>query len=223
MLTDDHSRLEALDSYDILHSAQEKLFDDLVALAAYIFSVPIARIAFVHQQEVWHKASVGMEAQQVLPLEQSLCPRAITAAEPVLVCNHLLPTDAYNTEAMRKLKVQFYAGAPIRTRQGQCLGTMCLAAYEPREFTEAEQQLLLQLADLVILALEARRQVLGSADAAGWEQLRREAEETLHNQMAVVRYLKARSAGQVPVPDELLEPIAKRLQEVADVLRILPE
>ena len=38
--------------------------------------------------------------------------------------------------------------------------------------------------------------------------------------MAVVRYLKARSEGQVPVPTELLEPIAKRLEEVAEVLTV---
>ncbi|MDU0369625.1 hypothetical protein ACFPAF_04400 [Hymenobacter endophyticus] len=40
----------------------------------------------------------------------------------------------------------------------------------------------------------------------------------MHNQMAVVRYLKARSAGQVSVPAELLEPIGRRLEELANVL-----
>ncbi|RSK37224.1 GAF domain-containing protein [Hymenobacter metallilatus] len=217
------NRLAVLDSYDILYSAREKLFDDLVELAAYIFSVPVARIAFVHQLEVWHKASVGMPAQEVLAPEQTLCTRAIQAEEPVLVYTDLAAVPGLGTSASQERQVRFYAGAPVRTAQGYCLGTVCLAGYETRELTEAEQQLLMQLADLVMQALEARRQHLLARSTQGWEQLRQEAEETLHNQMAVVRYLKARSAGQVPVPDELLTPIARRLHEVAQVLAIQPE
>lgn len=218
MLTDEPNRLAVLDSYDILYSAREKLFDDLVELAAYIFSVPVARIAFVHEREVWHKASVGMPAQEVLAVEQTLCSRAIRSREPVLVYFDLLAEPTLTIDTAQERQVRFYAGAPVRTPQAFTIGTVCLAGYEPRDFTEPEQQLLVQLAGLVMLALEARLQRLDTQGPAAWEQLRQETEEALHNQMAMVRYLKARSAGQVPVPAELLEPIGRRLGELADVL-----
>ncbi|MBG8555199.1 GAF domain-containing protein [Hymenobacter guriensis] len=219
MTTDERARLAELESYDILYSAQEKLFDNLVELAAYIFSVPVARIAFVHEREVWHKASVGMPAQEALTLEQTLCTRAIVADEPVLVYADLSAEPAQDTATARERNIRFYAGVPVRTPRGFKIGTVCLAGYEPRELTEPEQGLLTQLADLVMLALEARRQLLTRDQTEAWQQLREEAEDTLHNQMAVVRYLKARSEGQVPVPAELLDPIARRLAEVAQVLK----
>ncbi|RSK51026.1 GAF domain-containing protein [Hymenobacter rigui] len=220
MNPDDPGRLAALDSYDILYSAREKLFDDVVELASYIFSVPVARIAFVQPQAVWHKASAGMEPQEVLAPEQSLCPRAIVAPEPVLVYPDLEATPDQSTPAMRARNLRFYAGAPLQTSQGHCLGTLCLAGYEARQFTVAEQGLLRQLAALVMQALEARRHLRTAQTPTAWEKLRREAEEILHNQMAMVRYLKARGAGQVPVPETLLTPIGKQLAEVAQVLTV---
>lgn len=218
MTANEPNRLAVLDSYDILHSAREKLFDDLVEMAAYIFSVPVVRIAFVHEREVWHKASVGMPAQEVLSPEQTLCSRAIRSREPVLVCSDLLAEPTLNIDTAQERQVRFYAGVPLRTMHGFSIGTVCLAGYEPREFTASEQRLLTQLAWLVMLAVEARVRLLDMQGPAAWEQLRQEAEEALHNQLAVVRYLKTRSAGQVPVPDELLEPIGRRLKELADVL-----
>jgi GAF domain-containing protein len=212
----DSDRLQALHSYDILHSAREPLFDDLTALAAYIFSVPVARIAFVADAEVWHKASTGMEPQQVLPIEQSICPRVVQSEVPVLVLTDLLAQPELSTPAMRARHVAFYAGVPLRAPQGQCLGTLCLADYQPRELTAAEQQMLQHLAELTMLALETRRQL--RAAGADWEQLRRAAETELHNQMALVRYLKVRSGGQVPVPADFLEEVSRRLREVAEIL-----
>ncbi|MCC3156857.1 GAF domain-containing protein [Hymenobacter sp. 15J16-1T3B] len=213
------SRLQALHSYDILHSAQEPLFDDLAALAAYIFSVPVARIAFVADEEVWHKASTGMEAQQALPLAQSICPQAVRHDLPVLVFPDLNAHPEHSTPAMRAERVAFYAGALLRTPQGQAIGTLCVADYVPRELTDAEQQMLVRLADLVVLALDARRQLRAGAGNAAWEKLRGEAETELHNQMALVRYLKVRSSGLVPVPADLLEEVGRRLGEVIAIFK----
>ncbi|GAB2793278.1 GAF domain-containing protein [Hymenobacter luteus] len=217
MLQGQQERQRALQAYDILHSAREKLFDDLVELAAYIFSVPVARIAFVGAAEVWHKASVGMPAQESMGPEHTLCSRAVLAETPVLVFQDLPAGQA--TAATRERRVRFYAGAPVCTTQGLAIGTVCLAGYEPRQFSPAEQQVLRQLAALVMQALEARQETRTRAGEQAWEHRREAAEAALHNQMAVVRYLKARGAGQVPVPPDLLEPIAKRLEEVAEALR----
>jgi GAF domain-containing protein len=210
-------RLQALRAYDILASAREKLFDELTELAAYVFSVPVARIAFVGREEVWHKASVGMPPQEVLTLTQTLCSRAVAATVPVLVYPDLAAVST--TEITRERNIRFYAGALLRTSQGKSIGTLCLAGYEPREFTEAEERMLARLAELVMLALEARRKLIFSVGHAAWEQLRYETEIELQNQMALVRYLKARSGGLVPVPNVVLEAVGKRLEEVAQVLR----
>lgn len=219
MPTPEQERLRTLRSYDILHSAQEKLFDDLTELASHIFSVPVARIAFVDGEQVWYKASKGLPARESLLPSETLCARAVRAGEPVLVYSDLRTSSEPEAVAALQHQIFFYAGATLCTLQGHCIGTLCLAGHEPRQLTPAEQEVLAELAKLVMQALDTRRQLLATAGPTAWQQLRRQTEEELHNQMALVRYLHARSNTHIPAPPDVLEALTKRLQDVAQVLQ----
>nr|WP_241987513.1 GAF domain-containing protein [Cryobacterium sp. MDB2-33-2] len=52
--------------------------------------------------------------------------------------------------------LQFYAGVPLRTRDGFNLGTLCVLDFEPRTVTDAEIETLGDLAALVMNELELR-------------------------------------------------------------------
>jgi signal transduction histidine kinase len=52
--------------------------------------------------------------------------------------------------------MRFYAGAPLRTRDGIKIGTVCAIDPEPREVSESEKQILRHLSDIVIDELELR-------------------------------------------------------------------
>jgi signal transduction histidine kinase len=55
--------------------------------------------------------------------------------------------------------VQFYAGAPLNTKEGESIGTLCVIDIKPRTtFTEKQQASLKDLADQVMAQLELRRQ-----------------------------------------------------------------
>jgi GAF domain-containing protein len=46
-------------------------------------------------------------------------------------------------------RVRFYAGAPIRTPGGHLVGTLCILDVRPRDLSEAERGLLIDLAATV--------------------------------------------------------------------------
>ncbi|MDF7815750.1 GAF domain-containing protein [Hymenobacter sp. YC55] len=203
-------RLQALRTYDILHSAQESFFDELTAFTAYLFSTPVARIAFVAQQHVWHKASTGMPAQEVLPVVESLCSQVVQLAQPVAVLEEL----PFVPELMRQRQVRLYAAALLRSPQGYGLGTLCVAGTVPRTFTEPELAVLQALAELVVGALELRHQVLATEGADAWRFRQARLAEALREQLTLVRYLKARSPEELPVPVALLDLVRQRLPHI---------
>ena len=52
--------------------------------------------------------------------------------------------------------LQFYAGVPLRTRDGHNLGTLCVLDFEPRLATEEELATLSDLAAIVMSEMELR-------------------------------------------------------------------
>jgi GAF domain-containing protein len=63
--------------------------------------------------------------------------------------------------------LQFYAGAPLKTHDGFNLGTLCVIDRQPRQVTEDDRQVLVDLAAIVIDELELRlaaRNVVAASD-----------------------------------------------------------
>ena len=61
---------------DILDTANETDFDDLVKLAAMIFQVPIATVTIVDSHRQWFKAAVGLAVKET-SREISFCTHAL--------------------------------------------------------------------------------------------------------------------------------------------------
>ncbi|MFB9990420.1 putative bifunctional diguanylate cyclase/phosphodiesterase [Deinococcus oregonensis] len=61
--------------------------------------------------------------------------------------------------------VRSYIGVPLTTPDGSRIGTLCAHDFQPRTFTEAEQQILIDLGPVVIDALELRLALLHSRRA----------------------------------------------------------
>ena len=69
-------RLRVLHSYDILDTAAEPQYDDIVALASHICGVPIASMTLVDDTRQWFKAQVGFAVRET-PRELSFCAHAL--------------------------------------------------------------------------------------------------------------------------------------------------
>ena len=80
----EEARLDALYSFDILDSAPEQGFDDLVRIAAGICGVPMAAVTLIDRDRQWFKAQVGIEHPDP-SRESSFCAHAILAPERTMV------------------------------------------------------------------------------------------------------------------------------------------
>jgi len=153
----EQQRLQALQRYHILDTDPEVAFDRTVALAARLFRVPIALISLVDVQRQWFKACYGFDERQT-DRSLSFCIHAVVANELLVVPDATLDARFQdNALVTGHHHIRFYAGAPLRTSDGQVLGTLCLLDTEPRaRLTPDEGATLQDLADSVVSELEIR-------------------------------------------------------------------
>ncbi|HEV2688136.1 MAG TPA: PAS domain S-box protein, partial [Bryobacteraceae bacterium] len=137
----------------------EQAFDDLTRLTAYVCGAPIALIGFMDLERHWFKSRIGWDVPEV-PREMSFCAHTILQRDVLVVSDTL--------EDHRRLEncplathggVRFYAGAPLMSKEGYALGTLCVMDSIPRGLTEGQTEALRKLARQVMTQLESRRLV----------------------------------------------------------------
>lgn len=157
----DAERVAALERYQIFNSHREKAFDSICELACELFSCPISHISFLNSDTEFIKAEVGLNGLQFVSRSVGFCAVAILQPDLLLVedtlQHELFVNHPYVTD---KLRIRFYAGAPIITPDGFIIGTMCLIDTEPRSFTEKERKLLKKLADVAMEQTQLRAENL---------------------------------------------------------------
>lgn len=152
----EEERLAAVRRYNILDTPPDGAFDRVTSLAARIFSVPTAIVSVVDHDRIWFKSHHGTDVEQ-LGRDPGLCASAILQDEPWVIED--APTDPRaltNPLVAGEYGLKFYAGVPLRTRDGYNLGTLCILDTESRQFTLEETGMLEDLAAIVMNDLELR-------------------------------------------------------------------
>jgi tRNA A-37 threonylcarbamoyl transferase component Bud32 len=150
------ARMDAVHRYEILDTPPDGAFDRITALAARLFSVPIAIVSVVDHDRIWFKSHHGTAVEQI-DRDPGLCASAILQGAPWVIEDAAAdPRTLTNPLAADGFGLRFYAGAPLRTRDGYNLGTLCILDYEPRTLTEEETATLQDLASVVMNDLELR-------------------------------------------------------------------
>ncbi|SEO95543.1 GAF domain-containing protein [Mucilaginibacter gossypiicola] len=153
----DTERIAALERYQIFNSHREKAFDSICELACELFSCPISHISFLNADTEFIKAEVGLNGLQYVSRSVGFCSVAILQPDLLLVedthKHELFVNHPYVTD---KLRIRFYAGAPIISPDGYIIGTLCLIDTEPRSLTEKEKKLLRKLADVAMEQTQLR-------------------------------------------------------------------
>lgn len=168
----EQARLQVLRSYAVLDTPTEAAYDQLVALAAQVCATPIALISFVADDRQWFKAKCGIGATGTAR-DIAFCAHAILHEHTMVVEDaHLDPLFRDNPLVTGPPHIRFYAGVPLRSRDGYALGTLCVADTLARALTrpaqvaletlarqvEAQMEMRLQLREVAQLGLELARQ-----------------------------------------------------------------
>lgn len=152
-------RLQALRRYEILDTAPEQEFDDIVLLASRICEAPIATISLVDENRQWFKSKVGTELKET-SRDIAFCAHGILQAD-VFVVKDAAQDERFadNPLVTGESRVRFYAGAPLIAEGGQSLGMLCVNDHIPRELTDEQKQSLQALSRQVVAQLELRRKI----------------------------------------------------------------
>jgi PAS domain S-box-containing protein len=153
------ARLAALQQYQILDTAPEDAFDDLVRLAAQLCGTPIALINLIDRDRQWFKAKVGLDLSEI-PREIGLCHLCLQQRDGVVIPDTLADTRVNtNPVVTAHPYVRFYAGVPLLTPQQELLGTLCVIDQVPRELMPDQLTALQALGRQVVNQLELRRHI----------------------------------------------------------------
>lgn len=141
----ERDRISYLRGLKVLDTSAERIFDELASLAARIFEVPIAIIAFADGDRIWFKSCVGLNVSEV-PREITLCHRTIQQSTVFVVNDTLQDAQLMSSPLVTTApKVRFYAAAPILTDDGYGLGTVCIIDRVPRRLNEFQLAILQSL------------------------------------------------------------------------------
>ena len=152
------TRLEVLNSYEILDSPPEEDYNSLTFLACEIFNTPIALISLVDEDRVWFKSIYGSNISEI-ERETSFCTYAINSSENVFVIEDARKDSKFknNPSVIGQSKFVFYAGAPLVDSDGHVIGTLSIIDTKVKSFSNKEAYQLKILANQVMKLLDLRK------------------------------------------------------------------
>ncbi|HWA01643.1 MAG TPA: GAF domain-containing protein [Caulobacterales bacterium] len=161
------ARLAALAALGLRPEGERSAHTDIAALAADLFQTQIGLVSIVGRDTQWFLGRRGVERTEA-PRDASFCTHVVAAHAPVVVADARRdPRFAHNPFVLGAPHVRFYAGAPITSAAGECIGVLCVADAASREaFGPAEHAQLLRLARLAEAQVQAfvRERRLDMAD-----------------------------------------------------------
>ncbi|MCY0385750.1 sensor domain-containing phosphodiesterase [Robbsia sp. Bb-Pol-6] len=151
-LAHEAARLATLRDLRLLDTPQSEAFDRITRMASRLFGAPIAAISLTDGDRQWFKSHLGTAGRE-LPRHQAPC-ATVTDTSDLLVVEDLLTHPGFFDSPLALAGIRFYAGAPLRTRDGYTLGAMCVLDHTPRTATADEMAALHDFAALVMSQIE---------------------------------------------------------------------
>jgi diguanylate cyclase (GGDEF)-like protein len=145
----EQERLETLKSLNILDTPPQERFDRITRLAKRLFGVPIALVSLVDTNRQWFLSAYGTDAKET-SRDISFCGHAINQEDILAVPDTLQdPRFHENPLVSGDPNIRFYAGRPISVGNNSKIGTLCLIDQTPRQFSQDDEALLNDLAEMV--------------------------------------------------------------------------
>jgi two-component sensor histidine kinase len=151
----------ALKRYISFNTPPRRHLDRIIRLAAASLSMPFSCVSLIGGTRQWLKSNHDSDASWIRQ-EVTFCSYTVLGKEPLVVSDATADDRfAANPLVTEVPNIRFYAGAPLVTRDGHVLGTLCVMDRSPHpEFGDEQRRLLQDLAGLVMTEIDARSATL---------------------------------------------------------------
>ena len=156
----DAKRVDSLVNLRLLDTPRQAAFDRVTKLCTDIFDCSIALISLVDDRRQWFLSSVGIEVSET-PREVSFCSHTIGSR-----CTLLVPNAAEDDRfckfplVSKEPAIRSYLGTPIKSPDGELIGTLCVADQRKNHFSSSHVTRLEALAATIEDLIAAHSQVL---------------------------------------------------------------
>lgn len=156
----DPQRLDVIERTGLLNQEADETLDGFARLAAALLGAPAAYVTLVGPEEQVAPGAVALdrpgEPVRVIPIGESVCQFTVATGEPLILDDTRTNPLVKSHPAVRGGTLLAYAGVPLRTNDGQVLGSLCVHDRHARQFSDEQVGLLQELARLVARDIEHR-------------------------------------------------------------------
>ncbi|WP_267396502.1 MULTISPECIES: sensor domain-containing phosphodiesterase [unclassified Sphingomonas] len=145
-------RITALRQLGLIESQTSESFDRITRMAGQIFSLEASAISLTDSDRQWFMSRLGVTDTE-MPRHDAPC-NEVTESGDLLLVPDLLANPRYAESTLAGTGARFYAGAPLVTREGYCLGALCVVGETPRSASDKEMSALRDLAAMVMAQIE---------------------------------------------------------------------
>jgi serine/threonine protein kinase len=141
-----------------LDTSPDLALDRVTSLAARMFAAPIAMVSVLDNDRVWLKSHFGAEVDHILRQVDLTTPRPLPQETVVIEDTLLSPSARESKLVTGETGLRFFVGVPLRRDGAEVIGTLSVFDTKPHEVSEVELANLEDLAALVMVQLDLRRE-----------------------------------------------------------------
>jgi GAF domain-containing protein len=195
------SRLQALATLEANAESSAEALDRITRLACRMLDVPVALVNLIGaDRQVFLGCGPLPEpwsSMREMPVSAGYCPYALDARDAYAFADARTDPELAANPASQRHGVVAYAGVPLRTPDGEAIGTLCALDFEPHDWTPDELAL---MADLAAGAL-AELQLLTASRLVARNHTRLQALESVSCALADAR-----------TPDDVLDVVLRAVE-----------
>jgi signal transduction histidine kinase len=155
----DPGRMTAVLRTGLLDSEPEDAFDRLTRIAARLTGAPVSFISVLDEGRDFYKSCFGFGEPLSTEREmtgRTFCHYAVVSDQPLVIPDTRAHPEYSTVPTVESLGVAAYLGIPLKTSDGQVIGSFCAVDFEPREWTHSDVEILTELAASSLREVELR-------------------------------------------------------------------
>ena len=155
-------RLAAVGATGLASNTDDPAFDRIAKLASRLLGAQFGFVTLVDDHHSNWLACVGMpsddRSERHTRVEESFCQYVVGLGDVLLIDDARSDARTRHNPSIESMGVVAWAGAPLRSTEGDVLGTVCVVDTEARSWTADDAALLIELSALAGELVERDRQ-----------------------------------------------------------------